>query len=545
MSVSRPHASASKLHSHTLAVHSPGLQRRLDSASASDGESREGSSRSRRAQSIASDPPLLALNGVSISSIPAASPTLRAQQSDSETMRPRRSPLVAPLSSHHTYITPMYSDQYAEVEDSASAMQPLLLNSDSPSLARPASASPPHGSLSLLPIRDTMPVAPPAAASRAFQLVLLTALAFRNSAMTLAVHHSRAVLKEPYSTLTTILCAELLKLGLSACLVFRERRHNVAATLDRLHHITLSSLHMAVPAILYLAQNQLNYVALRVLPSAQYSMIQQLKLLTTAVFCVLLLQKRIQPFQWRALLLLVVGVVLVQSSSSSLHAASSTLSDVRLGWWQSLLATPLVVYSGLGAALLQTVLCGLSGAYTEWRLKGDRSVSLWEQNWQLALHSLLFGLLALVGSDSDRRSVARAGFFHGYSAWTLLCILLNGLGGLLVSAILLYMDNILKNFSGTAAILLTSYISYFLFGEDIFSIDFMCGTATILLAMLTYTGQGTHTAATAATATANAKQLDDRSPTVVHAHHHTPLLNGGGSGGEGHSVLVRHGTMQL
>ena len=356
--------------------------------------------------------------------------------------------------------------------------------------------------------------------SRFFQLALLSSLAIRNSAMNLAVHHSRAVLKEPYSTVSTILCAELMKLLVSAILVFRERHHNMSAALGRLHHITLSSAHMSVPAILYLAQNQLNYIALRVLPSAQYSMLQQLKLLTTAVFCVILLRKRIQPFQWRALILLLVGVVLVQSSSSSLHAASNTLTAAKSSWWNSISSVPLIMYSGLLAALLQTVLCGLSGAYTEWRLKGDRSVSLWEQNWQLALHSLLFGFIALVASDSDRRSVVTNGFFHGYSSWTALCITLNSLGGLLVSAILLYMDNIMKNFSGTAAILLTSYISYFLFDEDIFSTDFMCGTSVIIIAMLSYNGD-TPVQQIHPKAEEPSSRVTINSSAVPHSNHHT------------------------
>ena len=363
--------------------------------------------------------------------------------------------------------------------------------------------------------------------SRLFQLILLSSLALRNSALTLTVHHSRAVLKENYSTITTILCAELIKLLVSAVLVLRDRRYNLVAAFGRLQHITLSSVHMSVPAILYLAQNQLNYIALRVLPSAQYAMIQQLKLLTTAIFCVILLQKKIQPFQWRALILLLVGVILVQSSSSSLHAASNTLTGAKASWWTSITSVPLIVYTGLVAALLQAILCGLSGAYTEWRLKGDRSVNLWEQNWQLALHSLLFGFVALVGSDSDRGSVADNGFFYGYSGWTVLCIFLNGLGGLLVSAILLYMDNIMKNFSGTAAILLTSYISYFLFEEDIFSIDFMCGTSIIIIAMLAYNGD------TPSSQIHPKAEGDDRAPTTngvgPHVRPGSVSVNGNGS----------------
>ena len=72
---------------------------------------------------------------------------------------------------------------------------------------------------------------------------------------------------------------------------------------------------MALPAVLYFLQNMLYYIALERVRSATFSVLIQLKLLTTAVFSVFFLGRKLLGFQWRALLLLFVGVVLVQTRS--------------------------------------------------------------------------------------------------------------------------------------------------------------------------------------------------------------------------------------
>ena len=75
------------------------------------------------------------------------------------------------------------------------------------------------------------------------------------------------------------------------------------------------SVPMALPAVLYFLQNMLYYVALQRVRSATFSVLIQVKLLTTALFSVLFLGRKLHGFQWRALLLLSVGVLLVQTRS--------------------------------------------------------------------------------------------------------------------------------------------------------------------------------------------------------------------------------------
>lgn len=77
----------------------------------------------------------------------------------------------------------------------------------------------------------------------------------------------------------------------------------------------MSFLKLAVPAGLYAVQNNLLFFALSNLESSVYQVVYQLKILTTAMFSVVLLRKRLSPQQWASLVLLMLGVILVQSPS--------------------------------------------------------------------------------------------------------------------------------------------------------------------------------------------------------------------------------------
>lgn len=92
----------------------------------------------------------------------------------------------------------------------------------------------------------------------------------------------------------------------------------------------------------------------------------QLKLLTTAFFAVIVLKRKLKRWQWGALGLLVIGVALVQLSSTEKAKATTSSSLPK----QSKIL-------GFGAALAACFISGFAGIYFEKVLKeSDISVSM-------------------------------------------------------------------------------------------------------------------------------------------------------------------------
>lgn len=142
---------------------------------------------------------------------------------------------------------------------------------------------------------------------------------------------------------------------------------------------------------------------------------------------------------------------------------------------------------GVVAAVCQACLSGFAGVYTEWKLKGrSAQYTLWEQIWQLPLYSVTFGLLSFAGQPVELQQLRDEGFFHGFSALTWFIIVLNSCGGLLVAGLLLYADNITKNFASTVSLISTSLFSYALYRDTTFSVSFVCGAIVVLAAIAFY-----------------------------------------------------------
>lgn len=74
----------------------------------------------------------------------------------------------------------------------------------------------------------------------------------------------------------------------------------------------IETLKLLIPAGLYTLQNNLLYIALSNLDAATYQVTYQLKILTTALFSVLMLGKKLDSLKWISLLILMAGVSLVQ-----------------------------------------------------------------------------------------------------------------------------------------------------------------------------------------------------------------------------------------
>ena len=72
------------------------------------------------------------------------------------------------------------------------------------------------------------------------------------------------------------------------------------------------TLKLLIPSALYTLQNNLLFISLSNLDPATYQVTYQLKILTTALFSVLMLGKKLDSFKWISLVILMFGVSLVQ-----------------------------------------------------------------------------------------------------------------------------------------------------------------------------------------------------------------------------------------
>lgn len=231
-------------------------------------------------------------------------------------------------------------------------------------------------------------------------------------------------------------------------------------------------LRVSVPALLYVIQNNLQYVAVSNLDAASFQVLYQLKILTTAIFSVVLLKKAILPLQWGAITILMVGVALVQLDDSGASASATAKTDGQ--------STTL----GLVAVIAACMCSGFAGVYFEKILKTSGSKgSVWERNIQMGLVSLVLAGAGLVYNDSDH--LVTRGFFYGYRPVVWAAIAVSALGGLLTAVVVKYADNILKAFATSIAIVLSVILSVFLF-DKVPTTQFLIGAFLVNVSVYIY-----------------------------------------------------------
>lgn len=201
---------------------------------------------------------------------------------------------------------------------------------------------------------------------------------------------------------------------------------------------------LAVPALCYTIQNNLVFIALTNLSAATAQVLYQTKTLSTAVFSVLVLGKSFPARQWLSFVVLVFGVLLVQSQDAK---SAPPQPD----------ASPVVgVFAALGAALLS----GFAGVYLELMFTAAGS-SLWVRNVQLALFSIPLQAVAIM--QNDLAAVQERGMLQGFQASTWAVVFVQFAGAMLTAVVIKYAGNILKTFATVLALLCTCGVSMFVF----------------------------------------------------------------------------------
>ncbi|EOD28205.1 hypothetical protein EMIHUDRAFT_456989 [Emiliania huxleyi CCMP1516] len=207
---------------------------------------------------------------------------------------------------------------------------------------------------------------------------------------------------------------EVAKMALSAFqIVTSDAPSDVpsGSALSKYAYLITHSLTMLVPAVVYLAMNILGFVSLKYIDAATFAILAQMKVFTTAIFSVVLLQRKLHLRKWRALLTLTLGVVLISHEAMPKSAAAGD-SRAKLAF----------------AEIVRSVAHGMAGRCLLLKSKTE-TYSIWDRNFQLA-------------------------FWQPFAGWTpmaAVCAAVGGTGGVLVALSIKYADSIMKTIATTGA----------------------------------------------------------------------------------------------
>ena len=235
---------------------------------------------------------------------------------------------------------------------------------------------------------------------------------------------------------------------------------------------------LSIPAILYVVQNNLQYVAASNLDVATFQVTYQMKILTTAAFSVVLLRRTLGSTKWLALLGLALGVGIVQIQAG-FNKPESGASANHAGH----VMNPMKGFMAVAAACFTS---GLAGVYFEMMVKSSQS-DLWVRNVQLALFSIIPAIFPVFFNNSSVTSTT--GWFpdlfqnFGFWAWTVVAIQV--FGGLVTALVIKYADNILKGFATSLSIIISFLASVMLFDFRI-TPGFVIGCSVVLAATWLY-----------------------------------------------------------
>jgi UDP-galactose transporter len=305
---------------------------------------------------------------------------------------------------------------------------------------------------------------------RCTSLVVLT---LQNALLILIMRYARTRDGDMFFATTAVVSAEVFKTV--GCLFIIWWQEGSLSAL--VHHLNqnivqqpLDCIKISVPAIIYVLQNNLLYVAVSNLDASTYQVSYQLKILTTALFSVALLHKRLSQLQWVSLVCLFTGVAVVQLQPHNTAAVAKATDQQQ----NAML--------GLTAVGMASIMSGFAGVYFEKLLK-HTSPSIFLRNIQLGVIGVIVGLMTMYANDGQQ--IILKGFFHGYDSIVWLIVFLQAFSGLFVAVVVKYADNILKGFATSAAIVISCIASMYFFDFTL-STEFVVGASLVILATYMY-----------------------------------------------------------
>ncbi|XP_073044627.1 UDP-N-acetylglucosamine transporter ROCK1 [Primulina eburnea] len=246
---------------------------------------------------------------------------------------------------------------------------------------------------------------------------------------------------------SSVLACEVVKVICALILLAKEGTlRNLCKEWTLVGSLTASGL----PAAIYALQNSLLQISYRNLDSLTFSMLNQTKLFFTALFTYIILRQKQSIQQIGALFLLIIAAVLLSIGEGSSKAASSSHPDE-------------ILFYGIVPVLVASVLSGLASALCQWASQVKKHTS-----YLMTVEMSIIGSLCLLASaykSPDGLAIRQHGFFYGWTPLTMIPVVLNAVGGILVGLVTTYAGGVRKGFVIVSALLVTALLQFIFDGK--------------------------------------------------------------------------------
>ncbi|KAK5783112.1 hypothetical protein PVK06_037620 [Gossypium arboreum] len=259
---------------------------------------------------------------------------------------------------------------------------------------------------------------------------------------------------------TSVLICEIAKVVCAIILMAKDGSiKRLAKEWTLMRSLTASGL----PAAIYALQNSLLQISYRNLDSLTFSMLNQTKIIFTALFTYIILSmfyecgcfffakwQRQSIQQIGALFLLIMAAVLLSIGEGSSKASSTDDPEQ-------------ILFYGIVPVLVASVLSGLASALCQWASQVKKHSS-----YLMTVEMSIVGSLCLLASTSkspDGEAIRRHGFFYGWTPLTLIPVVANAVGGILVGLVTSLAGGVRKGFVIVSALLVTAMLQFLFEGK--------------------------------------------------------------------------------
>lgn len=247
-----------------------------------------------------------------------------------------------------------------------------------------------------------------------------------------------------------------------------------------------------LPSALYALQGILTYTAYQNLDAVTFNGLTQLKVLSSALCCYLVLGKRQTTVQLCALGLLMMSTVIFQGSWKAWFGIGESKDTARTPTEQEAKNRNRRLLMGVLPCLSATLLSGLAGAYSQKSLQTQVGMMHRNAYFYTVEISFLSAVCLIVsmgmewcrspgdngGGSKGQNTSSR--FFQHWTYATLLPITTKATAGLLTALVHRHLGSVIKGFALVLGLVFSALLQFVLEGVDL-SIGQLVGTALVLL----------------------------------------------------------------